>query len=681
MTSQLIPTEVPPGADRTLASLAFINVTWETSRTSYLDNFVPFALEALRSQPNPMLPAEARDLIHTRFGIQFPVGVVAAMFDRAVRTGKVRRVGGTERLALSRGTANRLPDLSLQQGACRREQGFLVKALVHFAESRFEVCWEESSAEEALLAFVEQNVMSLLDTSVRGSSWQVESGTAEDRSFVVSTFISEILNSDPESFGYLDNLIKGSMLASVLYIEPSGQVLRKFKRTVLLIDTPVALRMLGYEGREAQEAAASILHLATQQGAKFGCFMHSVKEMRGVLHAALGTVGRSPGGLSGPGGVARYFRESKSTRSDIEFAIANLERDLAQLGVQIFDVPDYVEYLGVDEDSLEATLQEEVHYRESATRLADLRSLTAIHRWRRGQSDCHLETCRAVLVTNNKRLVRASRRFFNDGHHQWPLCISDSSLAALLWVKAPRAVPDLPRRQMVADCYSAMAPSQALWSKFLAEVSRLESRGRVEPEGVALLRYSHEAQQAVMDVTFGNPARVTEESVEATLAKAREAASAQAIRERDDALARVEAAESAEASSRFDATRQAAEAEALQTRVESLEQRERQRVDLLKARYARTVDRAIAVVKALAIILLFASAIVVVATYVPALSAWFVAPIEGLLRGAGGLVALVSILALWRGDSVSGLLERLRNWMLARRLRREGLSDSFPCDE
>lgn len=126
----------------------------------------------------------------------------------------------------------------------------------------------------------------------------------------------------------------------------------------------------------------------------------------------------------------------------------------------------YEEHLGVDEPALEDLLQAEVGYQNQNARRHDLDALTAIWRLRHGQAQRRLETCRAIFVTTNAPLVRAARRFFAAGYDgfTWPLAVLDHDLATVAWLKRPLQAPDLPRKQIIADCYAALRPEGRLWA-------------------------------------------------------------------------------------------------------------------------------------------------------------------------------------------------------------------------
>jgi hypothetical protein len=664
---------VPNSTDSTLASLAYINVTWEESKTSYLDNFVPFALEALRVAGARQTPLEVKQAILARFGLDFPVNVVRSLLDRGVKKKQIKRVPQSQALELAPGVSAKLPDLVAQQADCKREQGYLVRGLRTFAGARFDVTWDDGAAEEALIEYVETHALPMLASTVRGSAFTESEDPSTGRGYVVSAYVADIVAHDPAGFGYLDQMIKGSMLASALYVEAKGQVSRRFKKTTLFLDTPICLRALGHEGPEAREATRAMLGLALAEGAELACFKHSLNEMRGVLRGVKSLLRRTPGAETSIRGVAKHYRDTGGTPSDVDLAIATLEIDLGRNRIDVRSTPEYSSALGVDENELQEALQKFVRYRDTATLLPDLSSLTAIHRLRHGSSDAYLETCGAVLITNNANLVRASRNFFNSGRHEWPLAMLDSTTSTLLWVKSPTKAPDLPRRQIIADCYSALAPTSTLWTKFVEEVDRLSQRGVINEESVALLRYSHEAEQALMDATFGDPRKVSERVIQSTLARARQTAAAPAEEARLKALARAVAAEQAETESRFETERQVAEAKGFKDRLSVLETRHMAREAAIRTRITRRAGHFAIAAKVVAALVVATSILVGIGSFFPRADDW-IPHIAELPVQIGALVGFfIGVLTLWKGKSVVEWIEHLRDRAIERAILREGV--------
>ncbi|MCW5951401.1 MAG: hypothetical protein KIT69_04010, partial [Propionibacteriaceae bacterium] len=482
--------EKHPNPTALLTSLAIINVNWEHHRRSYLDNFVPFAVEAMRSRADQSwTEAEVRDGLALTFGLLIPTRVVGSLLRRAANRGLASRRQNRFSLTSAGQQIDAAQTFGTLQAECRRQQRSLADALVDMAAQRFNLSWSAEDAEEALAAFIEGHAVPLLAAATRGSGYEPTDGQA-GRDYVVSVFVADVVKRDPARFGYLDQMVKGSMLASALYLEVQADVDRKFANTTLYLDTPVLLKSLGLEGPEAEQAGRQVIAMALGQDARVACFEHTLTETRRVLESAKAALA-SPRHRREGNGVLMHFRAINASPSDLDLVIARLERKIADLGARVLPSPDHSERLGVDEAGLESMLQRRVGYHHRESLLIDLDSLTSVHRVRQGAAPRQLERCRALLVTDNDRLVSTGRDFFDRTAHEWPVAILENDLAALLWVKEPQRFPDVPRVQVIADCMAALSPSQPLWSKVTEEIDRLQTRGEITEGDVAILRFSH----------------------------------------------------------------------------------------------------------------------------------------------------------------------------------------------
>ena len=177
----------------------------------------------------------------------------------------------------------------------------------------------------------------------------------------------------------------------------------------------------------------------------------------------------------------------------------------------------------IDEASFQTALESEVSYLRTPALKHDIDCVSAIIRLRKGRSPHRLEDCRAVFVTQNRGLTRASRYFFSSGYSaNISPCITDYELTSLLWLKLPSIVPDLPMKMLIANCYAAVQPSKELWTKYLQEVERLNNLGQCTPDEYYALRYSLYAKDALMKCTLGVEKAFVEGTVHDVLAAARE---------------------------------------------------------------------------------------------------------------------------------------------------------------
>jgi hypothetical protein len=103
-------------------------------------------------------------------------------------------------------------------------------------------------------------------------------------------------------------------------------------------------------------------------------------------------------------------------------------------------------------------------------------------------------------------LARAASEFFHDDGLESgaPACVSADVLTNRLWLKRPTKSPDLPRRRLIADAYAATLPDEKLWTRFVEEVEKLRTAGRIKPDEYYILRSSLESREALMAHTLGD---------------------------------------------------------------------------------------------------------------------------------------------------------------------------------
>ncbi|WP_247040737.1 hypothetical protein [Arthrobacter rhizosphaerae] len=521
-----------------LASLAIIKANWDYSQESYVDNFLPFFLDAVKNVDGQPLSAPiAKTHIRERFGIDIPEGVLSTLSRRAVIKGYGRRENGNfipdmDKLAHIR-------DLGRQKADYLRKQSALVNELVRFSADRFQHELTVEEAEDALLNHIEEHSVPILGAVMKGAPYdaRAESRAGRHSEYVVNAFISQVVSSMPESFDHLETVVKGSMLAVSLYLPNNSELGKRFDRTSLYLDAPVLLKALGYEGDDAKDAAKDLIALSRAAGAGIACFEHSVNEVKGILDRSAAKA--LNGGFNGAHRRATdaYFDSEGLSASDILLLSQRLEEDVTGLGISIQQRPVASAELTIDELALEELMETDITYSSRDSLLNDLDSLTAVHRIRGGRSSARLETCRALLVTTNGGLARVGRSFFvHAGDHEWPPALTDHHLATLVWLKKPQAAPSLPRRQILADCFAALEPGGRVWDRYLEEIDRLGSRGKASENDLMLLRYSTEAQRSLMDRTMGNADQVTAETVADILQKVKSSILASTEAERDAAF-------------------------------------------------------------------------------------------------------------------------------------------------
>jgi len=160
-------------------------------------------------------------------------------------------------------------------------------------------------------------------------------------------------------------------------------------------------------------------------------------------------------------------------------------------------------------------LEEGISYGNPRAVDYDVNSIRSIYGLRRGKQPHRLEDAGAVLVTSNSALARAAYEYGkeHEATREVSAVITSFSLANLAWLKAPLGSPDLPRFEIIAACYAAMNPPDALWSAYLAEIDKLKELGDISARDHELLRFSLRARDELMNLTLGSEEAFSERTV------------------------------------------------------------------------------------------------------------------------------------------------------------------------
>jgi hypothetical protein len=639
--------EHTPDALRAISALAVIKVNWDESK-DYIANFIPIVAHCIsRGEHDEVSLPDTQTIVEAEFGLRIPHGAMQTILNRMAREGLLNRNRG---IFVRKADVLGGFDLGSEREAVLRQHRNLVARLVEFAAGLGRE-WDAEQAERALLGYVEVLAEPILAAVVDGEPIVELPKISGEGSVVTNRFVLDLCNTEPQAFEYLVTIVKGTMLANVLYLpETFAGGRERLVDVEILLDTPVVLRALGYAEEQYREPVQELLGLLVDKGARLRIFEHTLHEVEGVLDAAAAIFRTGARRDHFPGDVVDYFASENLSRSDVEMAIAELRDRLEAREIEIRDTPEHTEELNFSEADLEKTLYDTVHYVRREAMVRDLDSLSAIYRIRGGEVRRRIESSGAILVTTNSRLARAGRIFFSEvfGRRTVPICMTDHSLAALVWLMNPAQAPDLPRRQIIAISFAALNPPDEVWRRYLAEIRQLKERGELTEEQVGLLLFSPDARLELMNATEGD----ADALATGTIAQVLERAEASARQETEAELTR-ERARRAEAEREAASERNRAAAEA--RRAERVAAGHADRLDRLAGRIAGGLA---SIAVAIAAILLLLGSVAAAQGIFP--SSWAKAiPFASALAFLLALLGLASILFGWN------LLQSHR-WLAAR---------------
>lgn len=511
-------------SNQTIISLAILKVNWDRRKKDYLENFVPFMAECLRTLEDDVVSTpQAHEQFHKLFGLKIPQNIIKTLNKRLWKQGYLFHENGV--YTKNSEKLNKVEFQSIQVKVLEKHEK-LIKNFIEFCSREFRINLTNEEAEDKLLAYLEEHQLILLRGNLFDNMMTVNLHSKDSMKYIIASFIRFLYENHAPDLDYIDTIVKGNMLANAIYLKDLNQVKRKFKKTSIYLDTTFTIFALGYAGEYRKEPCIELLELFYENGANLKCFRHTIQEIRGVLEACAYNIekgGNVSNEIVGNPNVVHSILSGYSA-SDVRLFSAQLEKNIAGLRVHIEDKPDYRNQFVIDESGFSKELDTAINYHNKQALQKDIDSISAIMRLRKNKKYSYVEDCLALFITTNNSLAYISNRFLykDDPSHPVPPCYTDHQITTMLWLKKPLSLPDLPKKRIIADCYAATSPDEKLWKLYLNEIDKLEKTGNYSEEDIYYLRHSIDASNLLMEFTLGEPESFTEGTISDILERIKE---------------------------------------------------------------------------------------------------------------------------------------------------------------
>lgn len=485
-----------------ILGLAFIKVNWDQLGQDYIENFVPLVAECLRrSSATVVSLPDLQGAIQETFGLKLPLNSINVILKRAAKRKYVELKKGV--FYVNKETCETL-NVRTAQERVNAIHSSVTNKLKTYISIKFKQEWTIEQAEKTIHDFLRDNSVSLIFSFAENSSFLDRSTHSSKTAYFVGSFLEDLKSTDPSSLKDFEVLVQGNLLVNALYLPEPGRVSKRFQRTKVYLDTSIIIFACGYAGEARAAPCLELIALLTDYGARLSCFSGTVDEVRRILDACASRIQRRD--LKDSYGPSmEYFIESGKTASDIELMSVRLTQKLKEMEISVDEKPDYENAYQINEAALEAALDKAINYQRSKAKVHDVDCISSIARLRRGLESFQLEKVKAIFVTPNSLLARATRAFFQSesSYGAVALCLTDYALGNILWLKNPTKAPNLPWKRIIADAYAAVQPTEQLWKQYLIEIAKLNESGEVTPDQYYILRHSLVSKVALMDLTKG----------------------------------------------------------------------------------------------------------------------------------------------------------------------------------
>jgi hypothetical protein len=499
-----------------IVALALLKANFDQRHLGYLDNFNRLTAECLRESPNDIVSApEVQRVFRELFGLHVPLTVVESLLKRAVKKNLLKQDQRVLRIIRS----NIVDDTfrrDRERAAAQRDD--LIRDVVAYANEKFSRGWTREQADNAFQDYLSDNQIPLFRSTTTRSLIRVPQNPTKRERYIFATYVNKLILENSPYFEALRVVVEGNLLANAILLPAPDSVTRRFKSTAVFFDTRVILRALGYAGSSLRAPCVELFELLYDHGAGLCVFSYTFHEAESVLRACARSLRSDANAPPGFGETFDYFQRHRFRETDVHLLAQKLEDALAAIRVTVQAPPSSESYM-IDEAALKAAISSEITYKNEYALDRDVKVISAVIRIRKEWRSVALEESRAIFVTINNPLRYAANDFYRetgDGDPA-PIALSEWALANLLWLKRPTAASDLPRKQIAADFFAAVQPTDEFRRRFLDEIDKLQQSGKVTAEDVYLLAHTLEAQALAFDRSIGDEDAITQGTIEEVL--------------------------------------------------------------------------------------------------------------------------------------------------------------------
>lgn len=506
-----------------LISAALLEAIWSSRKKDMIDLITPFILYGVATCTTPgnkIDTTAVRKYVQSHYAYpDLPESIVKATLAR-------NPLGAFEKedrfFILQKPLDNEIDKISQREQQCNEHISLLGEKLSEYLTSH---CKKSKSitkenAINCLHMFfsrygLEVGIEDLASVQIKPAEHEIE--------YYIARFIFECKDSNPVLYAYILDLVKGYFLRLAIYIQPDNGNIHaaSFANVNFILDTPVLIDLLGYQGVERENNACSLYRMLKKQKAKLFYFPHIKQEIIDILTAYKYSL--IPGSSSDSSKTLDGLNARGFDTSDVEREIQLLESKLeGSFDITEHDLPSYATRADNAVDETQVLGEEEIkqhvkdntpHYKEENLN-NDITSVLAIHKLRKGELSSNIESCRYIFVTNNRDFIQAFNNYYRTkvSRDTMQLAISVNALSAITWIKCGE-VENLTETELLKNAYCAMQPIPEIMVKLEDILAKLKNSGQIQPEQVVALRASRVFQNELWTSSFGDLSAVDEHSV------------------------------------------------------------------------------------------------------------------------------------------------------------------------
>ena len=344
--------------------------------------------------------------------------------------------------------------------------------------------------------------------------------------YQIGRFILDAKETDDILFAKIEDIARGAMIASAIYIDTSNTPAfvkeRRLTNLSVYLDTAFVLSALDYKRADQKKAADTLLDMLRENGASLFIFPQHKDEIIDILRNFRDRDAYD----AKPSQPLERLEAEQFTTIEIDQEIQSLTSSLKSLGIAEAPRESYLDEIGSLKKNPAAyinysglsdhVLKNIPRYSRSNQMLQnDIDAISYIILQRDGMRYETIESCQSIFLTTNYSLVREANQFLRYSAYKMQISpiISDIDLTSILWIKYAMQNNNIPRLWLISAANAAVSPTASVMGKFYEVTVRMSKKGDLTEDEAANLRYSTYARAEIMSVCGGNPDMLDDTSV------------------------------------------------------------------------------------------------------------------------------------------------------------------------
>ena len=472
--------------DRSIYTYALIKSLYDQGH-DYIDSFWPFAIGVIPAEIDVEAGFVQREL-NGKYGFKIPLHVLEIILTRAKRRGCVEKKD-EKRYKLTEKGRVYLDKLETEKQVERRINNLLEDMKKFFQKGNLPLNVDQIN--DLLLSFLQKNIeyfVEFINPSIAVAKLAIPSIGSQDNLLIEYIKLAE--EKKPENYNTLQEMVFGSIISVVLYIEEPSEITeirrRKFRHRQIFLDTNFVFSILELHNHKFNEPAKELFILVKRYGFDIKVFDFTVNEICRVINKYISESHRYPITV----GVDTLFSSLKRkgwTKTDTREFIADIENILKNNGIKIERTNINLDTYEPKNKELRDLMGAYKPWQELFNRNHDLASIEKIIEFR-GKPVRRIENSKACFITSDVRLCKFNLREM--GHKEnGTVCeaVLDRVLTNILWLKDPSI--KLPLKAIIAAHSRGLFIKRRIWDKFYDALQQLKKEGKADDEKISNLFY------------------------------------------------------------------------------------------------------------------------------------------------------------------------------------------------